>query len=88
MATRRRLTAFTFGLYPGRIESQFAQALTTIAGDMTPAAAPYDTFTATAGLSVGGSLDVVINYRRETIRPADTFTATAGLVVGGALETV
>lgn len=86
MAMRRRLTAFTFGLYPGRIESQFAQALATIAGDMTPAAAPYDTFTATAGLSVGGALDVVINYAREDILPVDTFAI--GLGVGGALDVV
>ena len=88
MAMRRRLTAFTFGLYPGRIDSQFAPSLTTVAGDVTPAAAPYDTFTATAGLTVGGALDAVISYAREDILPADSFTATAALTVGGALEIV
>lgn len=86
MATRRRLTAFTFGLYPGRIESQFAPSFAGLGGSLTLAPAPIDTFTATAGLSVGGALDVVINYAREDILPVDTFAM--GLGVGGALDVV
>lgn len=88
MAMRRRLTAFTFGLYPGRIDSQFAPSFAGVDGSLTLAPTPMSTFTATAGLSVGGALDVVINYAREDILPVDTFTATAALSVGGALDVV
>lgn len=84
MAMRRRLTAFTFGLYPARFESAFSTEVVEIAGDnrLMPRFEP-DTFATSA--AVGGALDVVVAYAREDILPVDTF-AVAAVSVGGALD--